>query len=67
MWAEIRHRHYRTQSASTGKAYYSNDKLKQHGVYVKGTAHARDATRHLLHYITFGEGNQWMRKDGQFT
>jgi hypothetical protein len=66
LWATLRHRSYHTQSASTGKSYFDDDKLRKEGVYTVGSAHARDATRHLLHWITFREGYQFYPKDGKF-
>ncbi len=44
------------QTASKGKGYFNNDKLKEHEMYIKGKEHARDAIRHLLHWINFGAG-----------
>lgn len=41
------------QSAATGKAFWSNSKLDEHGLYVKGLQHARDAIRHYLYWRTF--------------
>lgn len=40
------------QSASTGKAFWDNDKLKAYGAYCK-LKHARDATRHYLYWQSF--------------
>lgn len=47
------------QKAATGKSYYNDDKLKQYGVYLKAVQHGRDATRHLMHHLTFGAGSQY--------
>lgn len=47
------------QKAATGKAYYNDDKLKKYGVYARGFQHGRDATRHLMHFLTFGPGSQF--------
>lgn len=47
------------QKAATGKGYYNDDKLKQYGVYLKAVQHGRDATRHLMHFLTFGAGSQY--------
>lgn len=50
------------QSPSQGKAFWSDDKLKRAGVYSVGSPHKRDATRHLLHYLTFTEGDKsWLQ------
>lgn len=48
------------QTAAQGKGFYSDDKLKSLGVYVKGKKHGRDATRHLLHWLNFGAGSQFV-------
>lgn len=46
------------QSPATGKAFYSDDRLKSLGVYWgHGKGHARDATRHLLQWAGFGAGS----------
>lgn len=47
------------QTASTGKGYYTDAKLKTDGLYEKGKPHAMDALRHLLHWYTFAEGYQY--------
>ena len=44
------------QTAAYGKGYYTDNVLKQSGLYVRGNEHARDATRHLLQWATFGPG-----------
>lgn len=51
------------QTAATGKGYYTNDLLKKVGVYKPGAAweHSMDATRHLLHWLTFREGYQFIQ------
>jgi hypothetical protein len=51
------------QSAAQGKGFYSDEKLKELGVYVKGKKHGRDATRHLLQWLTFGAGSQYVNID----
>jgi len=48
--------HFNKQTAADGKAFYSDTKLKDLGVYVKGLKHGMDATRHLLHWATFKAG-----------
>lgn len=48
------------QSAATGKAFYSDDRLKQLGVYKIGKPHGRDATRHLLQWANFGAGGRYI-------
>jgi hypothetical protein len=47
------------QSPSTGKTYYSDQRLKDLGVWPKGLKHGRDAIRHLLQWYTFGYGSQF--------
>ena len=40
-------------TASTGKGFWDDDKLKRIGKYHRNSKHIRDATRHLLRYRTF--------------
>lgn len=63
LWCQIRDRRFRTQSAYSGKSHFSDDKLRRKGVYKKGAGHARDATRHLLRFIEFGEGSRYVTND----
>jgi len=51
------------QSAATGKAFWSDDKLKQHNAYKVGKRHGRDSTRHLLQWAMFGAGSQYIDFD----
>jgi len=51
------------QSPATGKAFFSDDRLKQMGIYLPGTQHGRDAERHLMQWITFGFGSQYVDID----
>lgn len=44
---------HKPQTASVGKAFWSDDKIKRLGLWVPGNPHSMDATRHLLHYLTF--------------
>jgi hypothetical protein len=49
------------QSASYGKGFWDNGKLKQAGAYKPSMKHANDAARHVLQYISFKESNfKWM-------
>jgi hypothetical protein len=41
------------QSASTGKAFWDDAKLRKAGIYVPGLKHARDAIRHYAYWRTF--------------
>jgi len=53
------------QSASVGKGFWDDSKLKRVGMWVPGTAnrHIRDATRHWLHHVTFTVGDEfWLRR-----
>jgi hypothetical protein len=44
------------QNAATGKGFWTDDKLKQVGVYEKtNSTHQRDAVRHVLHWLSFTE------------
>lgn len=50
-------RNYYKQTASQGKGFFDNDKLKQLGIYVPGMKHGMDAVRHLMHWVRFGAGS----------
>lgn len=50
------------QKAAQGKSYWSNDTLKQAGFYLRGKPHAMDASRHLLQWLMFGYGYQFLGK-----
>lgn len=52
------------QAAQIKGGYWSNDKLKKHGVYRKPIAgvsqiHANEACKHLLYWYKFGSGSQY--------
>lgn len=47
------------QTPAQGMGYFSNEKLKELGLYRRGSEHARDATRHLLYWLNFGSGYQF--------
>lgn len=51
------------QSAAQGKGHFSDQKLKDRGVYKRGVPHGMDATRHLLHWYTFGAGYKFSSGD----
>jgi hypothetical protein len=60
-------RHHRTtlykQQPAQGKGYYTDATLKSLGLYNRdGNDHARDATRHLLQWATFGPGYKYVGK-----
>lgn len=48
------------QKAMVGKGHYSDQRLKTLDLYRRGTPHGRDALRHLLHWLTFKEGNKYI-------
>lgn len=48
-------------SASDGKAFWNNDKLKALGIYTPGRPHAMDATRIMLAYLM--KNDEAFRKD----
>lgn len=48
------------QTAATGKAFWSDDKLKAECIYARGRKHGRDATRHLMQWLSFGPGCQYV-------
>ena len=59
LWDEYKNRRsmFYKQTAADGKAFYSDAKLKEMELYVKGLKHGMDATRHLLHWATFKAGS----------
>lgn len=54
------------QKAAQGKSYYSNQVLKERKLYKRGVPHGMDATRHLLQWITFGPGYQYIEGKQNF-
>ena len=52
------------QKAAQGKSYYKDPILKKNDLYVRGLPHGMDASRHLLHWITFGAGYQYNSSKG---
>lgn len=55
-----------TQSASTAKGYFTDRKLKEDKMYRTNMPHANDATRHLLHWYTFGPGYKFNVKGYEY-
>jgi hypothetical protein len=53
------------QKAAQGKAYYTDAVLKTMELYKRGVPHGMDATRHLLQWITFGAGFQFVQDGGR--
>ncbi len=50
------------QKPAEGKSYYDDNKLREADLYWVGKDHARDATRHLLQWFTFGAGYKYNKK-----
>ena len=50
----------RLQKAAQGKSYYSDVTLKNMKLYKRGIPHGIDAMRHLLQWLTFGSGYQYI-------
>lgn len=46
---------YCGRMAQAAKTQVTDDKLRAWGMYAKGARHARDATRHAIHYQLFGK------------
>ena len=47
------------QKAATGKAFYTDQKIKDLDLWVPGQPHGMDALRHMLYWLTFGSGFQF--------
>lgn len=52
------------QKAATGKAHFTDAKLKELELYVEGLDHGRDSCRHFLHWLNFGWGYQLIERTG---
>lgn len=63
LWGKWNEAAITMQSAAKGKSFYSNDQLKLMGAYKRGIPHAMDATRHLMHWLTFSAGFQYADPD----
>lgn len=50
------------QQLKGDKGLWTNDKLKQLGLYKPGKPHAMDALRHMLYYITVDRGDSYWVK-----
>lgn len=68
LYATLAGRRIDIQKASQGKQYYTNQVLKDKGLFKKGAAyeHAMDASRHLLQWATFGRGYEWVGNSRNF-
>jgi hypothetical protein len=42
------------QTAQTGKAFFTDQRLKTLGIFFEGQKHARDSLRHACQFVTFG-------------
>lgn len=60
-YAQSRHCKLVMQSASTGKQFWTDGKLRKYGVHTP-MRHARDACRHYLYYRTFTLKDQSLLK-----
>ena len=56
----------RLQKAAQGKAYYSDLVLKTLNLYKRGVPHGMDAMRHILQWLTFGPGFQYISQERDF-
>ena len=63
LWAKQNNATLYIQKAMEGKSHFSNELLKDRGVYKRGMPHAMDATRHLIHWFTFKAGYQYVKPD----
>lgn len=62
LWCKLNGKKLEPQTPSQGKAFWTDDKLKRANLYVVGSPHKRDATRHMLHYLTFNQGDKsWLQ------
>lgn len=60
LWCKLNDIPYVPQTSSEGKGFWTDDKLRRVGLYVVNK-HIRDATRHLLHYLSFDmHNNTWV-------
>jgi len=66
LYAATQLKEIKMQKAAEGKSYYNNARLKELKLYSKGYDHGRDATRHLLHWWTFGAGYKFNQSDLTF-
>lgn len=46
------------QTPAQAKNLWTDDKLEKVGLYTKGSAHIRDATRHLLYWLTVTQNHR---------
>jgi len=48
------------QTPAEGKHYFDDQRLKERDMYVKRMPHANDATRHMLYFLEFGRGKNYV-------
>lgn len=54
--------HLKMQEPSEGKGFWTDEKLKKAGLFIRGKPHSRDAVRHLAYFLTFKAGSRmWQR------
>lgn len=61
-WARQYHAEVFEQTPSQAKHYFTDDRLKNRGLYFPGEQHARDAARHLCYIREFGALSGMRRK-----
>jgi hypothetical protein len=54
------------QKAAQGKSYYTDNMLKALDLYKRGVPHGMDASRHLMQWLTFGAGYQYIQGNQKF-
>ena len=54
------------QEPSEGKGFWTDEKLKKAGLFIRGKPHSRDAMRHLLYFLTFKAGSRMWRKSSEY-
>jgi hypothetical protein len=59
LWDDPKHLTVYEQFPSQAKSFWNDDRLKEFGMYYKGQQHARDAARHYLYWLYFGEGKTY--------
>lgn len=52
------------QTAAVGKGHFTDVKLKELRLYIKGQKHSRDAIRHFLQWYYFGAGFEYNQEKG---
>jgi hypothetical protein len=58
---------YVEQNAQTGKAFFTDDRLKRMNMYFEGAKHARDSLRHAAQFLTFGREAIQEKEKGNVT